>query len=164
MVELLHVARIATLVDVRAWPQSRRQPQFSQDALRIGLDDAGVTYHWAGRQLGGRRNPRPDSPHLALRDDAMRGYADHMDSDDFVRAALQLVSLAARAPLAIMCAERLPEHCHRTLIADYLTLAGHEVLHLIDGSGPQVHVLSNIARRESRRLVYDRQVTGSLDL
>jgi len=164
LLDLLRGVGIETLVDVRAEPRSRRHPQFSADALRAGLAGAGITYHWAGPQLGGRRTPRPDSPHVALTQDGMRGYADHMDSDAFQVAAAQLISLAVRTPLAILCAERLPEHCHRGLIADYLTLQGVQVMHIIGPGEVREHHLSPSARRESAQLIYDRNTSGSLEL
>ncbi len=91
---LLRDSGIQTLVDVRSYPGSRRHPQFSGDALRFALEGAAMHYHWAGRHFGGMRKPKPGSPHTALTEDGLRGYADHMDTDDFQRAAMQLVNLA----------------------------------------------------------------------
>jgi uncharacterized protein (DUF488 family) len=164
LIDLLRSAGIHTLVDVRAYPQSRRHPQFSSDSLRSAVEDAGMIYHWAGRRLGGKRFPRPDSPHLALAEDSLRGYADYMQTDAFQKAAAQLTALAGRTPTAILCAERSPENCHRSLISDYLTLQGVRVVHLITPSETGEHQLSPLIRRESARLVYDRNATGSLDL
>jgi uncharacterized protein (DUF488 family) len=150
-------------VDVRAQPHSARFPRFSTDALRNTLEEAGIVYHWAGRQLGGRREPRPDSRHVALQA-GLRGYADHMESDAFRRAAAQLLNMAGKAPTAILCAERLPEQCHRRLIADYLTLQGARVIHLIELADTREHLLSPEARRESAQLVYERNTNLDLNL
>lgn len=163
LLELLGAAGVTNLVDVRAHPQSRRHPQFGQAALREAAEAVGVTYHWAGRQLGGRRRPRPDSPHRALAEDGLRGYADYMDSAQFAGATAQLLRLAGRAPTVVLCAERLPEDCHRSLIADYLVLQGARVLHLIDAEERREHRLRPEARRESARLVYDRNLSAALD-
>jgi uncharacterized protein (DUF488 family) len=152
---------IRILVDVRAWPHSSRFPHFSTDALRLAMEQSEIVYHWAGRQLGGRRPARPDSPHEAL-DEELRGYADFMDSAEFEQSAGQLVRLAARDTTAILCAERSPEQCHRRLIADYLALRGVEVVHLIDPGSSRVHQLSPEARRESAQLIYDRQADAKL--
>jgi uncharacterized protein (DUF488 family) len=160
---LLQQAGIVTLVDVRAHPQSRRHPQFGSESLRNALEAAGLTYHWAGRHLGGMRPARPGSPHIAL-EEGLRGYADHMDTPAFQTAAAQLSRLAAQAPTAMLCAERLPEHCHRSLIADYLTLQGLRVRHLIDPDEICEHQLRPQARRESVPLIYDRGVNGRLNL
>ncbi len=162
-VALLTSQAIAALVDVRAQPHSSRFPHFSSDSLRKTLDEAGIVYHWAGRQLGGRREARPGSRHTAL-ETGLRGYADYMETDPFRRAAAQLLNMAAKAPTAILCAERLPEQCHRRLIADYLALQGARVIHLIDPHENREHLLSVEARRESARLVYDRNTTVELKL
>ncbi|MEJ2343922.1 MAG: DUF488 domain-containing protein [Gammaproteobacteria bacterium] len=162
LLALLGAAGVVALVDVRAHPQSRRHPQFGQAALREAAEAARITYHWAGRQLGGRRRTRPESPHRALAEDGLRGYADYMDSAEFAGAAGQLLRLAGRAPTAVLCAERLPEDCHRSLIADYLMLQGARVLHLIDDGELREHRLRPEARRESSRLVYDRNVSAAL--
>ncbi|WJW74638.1 DUF488 domain-containing protein [Thiohalobacter sp. IOR34] len=163
LLELLGAAAIRILVEVRARPRSQRFPQFDEAALRAALEGAGIEYHWAGRQLGGRRPARPGSPHLAL-EAGFRGYADHMASPDFHRAMNQLLGLAGRAPLALLCAERLPEHCHRSLIADWLLLQGHSVVHLIDTDQRREHQLRPEARRDSAALVYDRYAQPPLDL
>lgn len=162
LLELLRQAGVQTLVDVRARPYSDRYPHFSGDALRKGVEAASLVYHWAGRQIGARRPPRSDSPHAALTNEALRGYADYMDTDEFKRGVAQLRRLAARAPTAILCAERLPEDCHRSLIADYLTLQGARVLHLIGSGETREHQLRPEARRESGQLIYDRNVTRTL--
>lgn len=99
--------------------------------------------------------------HLAL-DEGLRGFADHMDTDAFQKGAAQLQHLAARGVCAMLCAERDPTHCHRSLIADYLTLQGLGVVHLIAPGESREHVLSPAARRESAALVYDRRLADSL--
>lgn len=163
LISMLKETGVDTLVDVRAQPRSRHNPQFNDDALRLACENAGIVYHWAGRQLGGMRAPRPDSPHLAL-DEGLRGFADHMDTDVFQKGAAQLLNLAARDVCAMLCAERDPTQCHRSLIADYLTLQGVRVVHLIAPGETREHALSPAVRRESAALVYDRQVSGRLGL
>jgi uncharacterized protein (DUF488 family) len=162
LIAILAQAGIETLVDVRAQPRSTRHPRFNEDMLRSACERAGIAYHWAGRQLGGLRAPRRGSPHIALKED-VRGFADHMGSEPFKKAAAQLLHMAVRAPTAILCAERDPLQCHRALIADYLLLQGARVLHLIGPGDVREHLLSAQARRESAELVYDRQVTGELE-
>ena len=163
LISLLKKAGVDALVDVRAQPRSRHNPQFNDDALRLACEHAGIAYHWAGRQLGGMRAPRPDSPHAALAEDR-RGFADHMDTEAFQKGAFQLQNLAARGVCAMLCAERDPAHCHRSLIADFLTLQGVRVVHLIAPDDSREHALSPEVRRESAALVYDRHVTEQLGL
>jgi len=164
LVALLQAAGVTTLVDVRAQPASTRHPQFSMDALRAALEPEGIIYHWAGRQLGGFRQPKPGSPHIALESDGFRGYADHMDTDTFQRGVSQLVNLGMKSPTAFLCAEKLPEQCHRSLIADYLALQGVTVVHLIGPGEQREHQLNPSARTESGKLVYDRQASRPLPL
>ncbi|HEY9198863.1 MAG TPA: DUF488 domain-containing protein [Gammaproteobacteria bacterium] len=163
-IALLRSADLRILVDVRAQPQSSRYPHFGQESLRDALTAAGIDYHWAGRQLGGHRPARADSRHTALPEDGLRGYADYMDGDLFKKAAVQLIGLARRAPCVILCAEREPLDCHRSLIADYLTLQGVEIRHLIDSGDTRPHQLRQEVRRESQQLVYDRHTTAELPL
>lgn len=162
--EIITAAQVTCVVDVRAVAHSSRYPHFSQDALRAALSAAQVTYHWAGRALGGQRQAQADSPHVALPDAASRGFADHMGTPEFERGVAQLLNLARRAPTAILCAEQLPENCHRRLIADALVLRGARVIHLLDAQRRREHVLSVEARRESMILIYDRHLTKRLDL
>ena len=115
-----------------------------------------------------RRAPRPRSAHVALHEEGLRGYADFMDTDEFKRGAAQLMRLADKDPTVMLCAEQRPEHCHRSLVADYLLLQGVRVIHLIDTGEQHEHQLRAEVRRESAQLIYDRQgdqhATGVLDL
>jgi uncharacterized protein (DUF488 family) len=163
LMALLKEAGVKVLVDVRAEPRSRHNPQFNEESLRDACTRADITYHWAGRQLGGLRTGRPDSPHTAL-DEGRRSFADYMDTEPFRKGASQLLTMATRAPTAILCAEREPEHCHRSLISDYLLLQGVSIVHLIRPGETREHVLSPEARRESAALVYDRHTSGTLPL
>src|SRR5215217_7333856 len=86
LIALLEGARIECLVDVRAYPRSRRNPQFTRMALEPALKAHRIQYLWEGGPLGGMRRPTGDSPHHALDDAAHRGYADHMASPEFAAA------------------------------------------------------------------------------
>lgn len=151
--ELLSRVGIEALADVRRFPGSRRHPQYGGSALEKTLAEHGVEYLWLP-DLGGRRQPRPDSPHTAWRNASFRGYADHMDSVEFTRAFDELTKLARRRRTAIMCAEALWWRCHRALIADALRVRGFEVLHIIDDSPPVEHPFTSAARIIDGRLSY----------
>lgn len=163
-VAVLTAAGIRTVVDIRAQPHSARHPHFDQESLRDALTAADIQYHWAGRPLGGQRTPRADSPHTALASEGLRGYADLMDGEPFRKAVAQLLGLARRAPTAVLCAERDPLQCHRSLLSDYLILHGVEVMHLVDVGDTRAHQLRPEARRESLQLIYDRHTTAALPL
>lgn len=153
---LLSLHGISALVDIRRFPGSRRHPHFSRTSFEAALPTVGMTYLWEGEALGGRRRPRPDSPHNALRNDSFRGYADHMDTPLFQAGLGRLLALAERSPAAIVCAERLPWRCHRYLAADALLATGAEVVHLIGPGQSRTHTLHPTARVEGNRVIYDR--------
>ncbi len=154
-VQLLKTAGIGLLVDVRAYPASRRHPQFAQEALAMSLAEAGIRYMWEGEALGGRRRPRAGSPHVALRNESFRAYADHMSTPEFASALEQLVERGKTERMAIMCAERLPWQCHRYLISDSLVARGVEVRHLIGAGAPGTHALNPVARIVAGKVMYN---------
>lgn len=145
---------IKTLVDIRAFPMSRRLPHFSRESLKRALPNAGIQYVWM-KELGGRRKKTlDDSPNLALRNESFRNYADYMLTEDFERGVSALLKLADQSPTAYMCAERLYFRCHRMLVSDWLVAHGHEVLHINDAGPPKKHELMNEARIVEGKLIY----------
>jgi uncharacterized protein (DUF488 family) len=152
---LVSDAGIEVVVDVRSFPASRRHPQFGREAMEGWLPDAGVAYRWEPR-LGGRRRPRPDSPHGALRVPAFRGYADHMETQEFGDAVDELLVEAGTRRAAVMCAESVWWRCHRRLLADAaVLLRGAAVEHLFHDGRLDPHRPTPEARVDRRRLVYD---------
>jgi uncharacterized protein (DUF488 family) len=151
---ILRSAGIEGVVDVRSRPGSRRHPQFGRDALAASLEAAGIEYDWR-KDLGGFRTSKPASPHVALPSDGFRGYADHMDDEEFGRAANWLLRTGAERPTAFMCAESAWSNCHRRMISDALAARGAEVLHLMDGGWQEPHRLHPAARVDGVRVVYD---------
>jgi uncharacterized protein (DUF488 family) len=136
---------VTTLVDVRRYPGSRRHPQFSRDALAASLTGAGIEYVHEP-DLGGRRATRPDSPHIAWRVEAFRGYADHMETPEFQAALDRLIRRSEKETVAILCAEAVPWRCHRRLISDALVARGVNVLHILGPGRADPHELDSNAR------------------
>jgi uncharacterized protein (DUF488 family) len=96
-VGLLAGAGVKLVADVRAFPSSRRHPQFNRGALAAWLGTAGIEYrHMPG--LGGRRTPVPGSPNGGWTERAFRGHADHMRSAEFQRALSELETAARETP------------------------------------------------------------------
>lgn len=154
--EMLASQRIETLADVRRFPGSRRLPHFNQENLSKSLTDAGVDYvHFP--ELGGRRRTRADSPNTAWRNEAFRGYADFMMTPEFRAGIERLLALAKEKRTAIMCAEALWWQCHRSLIADYLKAAGHNVNHIMTPTKTEPHPFTSAARLVDGRLSYARE-------
>jgi uncharacterized protein (DUF488 family) len=154
LIATLRAHQIETLVDIRAFPMSRRLPQFNRDSLQQTLPAAGIRYAWM-KELGGyRKKIREDSPHIAMRNDSFRNYADYMLTPEFEHATAELIAIAEQQRTAYMCAERVYFHCHRMLVSDWLVAHGHEVLH-IDGAGPvKPHALTADARMVDGLLLY----------
>lgn len=150
---LLKREGVTDLADVRAFPFSRRYPQFNGDLLAPALAGQGIEYsHWPG--LGGRRKARRDSRNVAWQNSGFRGYADYMETAGFKSQLGALMSVAATRPTVMMCAEAVPWRCHRSLISDALTAEGVEVLHIL-GESTRAHVLTSFARVENRTVRYD---------
>lgn len=147
---------IQTLIDIRAFPMSRRLPHFNRESLERELPSRGITYVWL-KELGGRRKKlRDDSPNTALRNESFRNYADYMMTDEFASAIDRLLEIAGREKTAIMCAERMYFQCHRMLVSDYLVAHGHTVLHIDDEKrAVRPHTLMSEARLVDEKLVYD---------
>ena len=154
LIDALQAHGIRTLVDIRSFPMSRRLPHFNRETLELELPRAGIAYVWM-KDLGGRRKKqRDDSPNVALRSDSFRNYADYMLTEPFQRAIEELLRLAAQAPTAIMCAERVYFRCHRMLVSDYLVAHGHQVLHIDDAGPMRPHKLMAEARVVDGQLIY----------
>ena len=153
-VSVLNVHGIARLVDIRAFPMSRRFPQFNRERMELALPEAAIEYHWM-RELGGRRAKQMEnSPNLGLRNEAFRNYADYMLTESFQNAIGRLLEQANEKPTAIMCAEKVFFQCHRMLVSDYLSLHGHEVLHIEDARPLKPHRITPEAQIANGQIVY----------
>lgn len=152
---VLEEAGVRRLLDVRTAPGSRRHPHFGREELAAALSARGIEYEWR-RELGGWRRTRPGSPHTAIRSPGFRGYADHMETEEFERAVAWVVESSRTVPTAVMCAESLWWRCHRRLLADALTVRGCRVVHLLAPGQAEPHRLHPAARVEGTRIVYDR--------
>lgn len=139
----LDEAGIELLVDVRAHPGSRRNPQFGSDAMAQWLPEHGLAYHHL-EALGGRRRRQPEvDPALnaAWQNASFKNYADYTLTDEYRCGIEELTALARRKRVAVMCGEPMPWRCHRLLIANTLTARGWSVHHLMAGAAPREHVL-----------------------
>jgi uncharacterized protein (DUF488 family) len=150
---LLKAHGIKLLVDVRTIPKSRHNPQFNLDTLPNSLAGEGIGYvHLPG--LGGLRHARRESINTGWRNASFRGFADYMQTPDFEAALDQLIDLARRQVVAIMCAEAVPWRCHWSLIADALLVRGVEVREIIGSGDARRHVLTPWAIVDHRNLTY----------
>ena len=154
LVSALKAHGIETVVDIRAFPASRRLPHFNRESLESELPKFGIRYVWMQALGGYRKKIRTDSPHVALRSQSFRNYADYTLTAEFREAINELLNLAAQSRTAYMCAERMYFQCHRMIVSDWLVAHGHEVLH-IDAEGPvRPHKLTAYARMIDGEMIY----------
>lgn len=140
------------LIDVRTVPRSRHNPQFEGEALAASLGRVGIAYmHMSG--LGGFRRSLPESENSGWRNLSFRGYADYMQSAEFVSNIERLISVLSEYRVALMCAEAVPWRCHRSLIADALAVRGILVLE-ISGKRLVPHKLTAFAQVEGKKIIY----------
>jgi uncharacterized protein (DUF488 family) len=135
--ELLGGAGIQCVADVRSVPFSRRFPQFSQKALTAPLQDSGIAYWFLGDALGAR----PKDPGCYV--DGKVSYARIAATAAFERAIDALIEKSAAARIALMCAEKEPLDCHRTiLVGRELAARGIALAHILaDGRiAPQAEI------------------------
>ena len=152
-VALLAAHGVTALADVRTVRRSRHNPQFNGDALAATLAAHAIRYvPFPG--LGGFRKTSADSPNGGWRNLSFRGYADYMQSPEFVANLDALIALAREARVAIMCAEAVPWRCHRSLIADALTVRGFDVREIVGDAKTAPHKLTPFAKVEGTRIVY----------
>jgi uncharacterized protein (DUF488 family) len=109
----LKEAGVERVIDVRALPLSRR-PGFSKTPLRLGLADAGIDYvhlKALGTPPEGRQAARS-----GRRADLERIYAGQLELPEAIAQGAQMLDLAAEKPSALLCYERQPSECHRSLL------------------------------------------------
>jgi len=159
---LLAMNEVRTVADVRSYPASRRWPQFNQAELEGALGAANIEYQWM-KPLGGRRHSlAAESPHQAWTHPAFRSYADHTGTAEFRNGLSNLAQAAAQSPLAFMCSEGLWWKCHRRIIADFMTVAGWRVVHILPDGKTSEHRVSEFARIVEGGIIYDGGTTGQL--
>ncbi|MFL6730467.1 MAG: DUF488 family protein [Sphingomicrobium sp.] len=124
--DALKAAGVERVIDVRALPLSRR-PGFSKSPLRAALAEAGIDYvhlKALGTPSEGRTAAR-----AGRHADMARIYAGQLELPEAMAQSAQMLELARDRPSALLCMERDPQHCHRTLLLDAVA-AEAEIVHL----------------------------------
>jgi uncharacterized protein (DUF488 family) len=128
-VDLLKAGGVEALVDVRSMPYSRRFPQFGRERLAQSLSSAGILYRYEGAALGGKPKDGASYDQLAERPE----FRDALD---------RLIAGSADATLCLMCAEKEPLDCHRTvLVSRRLAERGVEIEHLLADGRHKLHAV-----------------------
>ncbi len=152
-IELLEVYGVTLLVDVRTVPRSKHNPQFNKETLPTSLKQYKVKYiHMP--EIGGLRHPKHDSINLAWENSGFRGYADYMQTQEFIDNLLKIVAVARENCVALMCAEALPWRCHRSLISDALVVRHIKVEHIISKTSTISHEITEFAHVEGTKITY----------
>ncbi len=152
-VSLLKSYGVEKVVDVRTIPRSRHNPQFNMDTLAIFLRKKGIRYlHMKG--LGGLRHALKDSLNNGWLNSSFRGFADYMQSEEFGENLENLMEMTATKRVALMCAEAVPWHCHRSLIADALSVRGMKVIHIMSATSSHAHEITSFAKVRGKKITY----------
>ena len=133
--KLLDDARIEKLVDIRAFPGSRKFPHFHEDRMKVWLPAHHIAYEHCGK-LGGRRRKSKtidDEINDGWNNQSFHNYADYTLTEEFREGIAKLMKEAKEQRMAICCSERHPARCHRLLISNWLATHGWNVKHIIDG-------------------------------
>ena len=159
-IRLLQAHAVSCVVDVRTVPRSRHNPQFNQASLPRALKKAGLEYvHMPG--LGGLRHAKRDSPNMGWRNASFRGYADYMQTPEFEQSLEELIRLANKEQIVLMCAEAVPWRCHRSLIADALLVRGIRAEDIMSPTRRQVHTLTPFAKVRGTTITYPAETSRS---
>jgi uncharacterized protein (DUF488 family) len=152
-ITLLQAYGVERLVDIRSIASSRHSPQFNGASMADSLTERHIEYAHL-QALGGLRRAHKDSPNTGWRNAGFRGYADYMQSVEFRDALETLIRMSRQKRAAIMCAEATPWRCHRSLVADALTVRGIAVVEILSESSYRMHKLTPFARVEGTRITY----------
>jgi uncharacterized protein (DUF488 family) len=156
--EMLRRHGIEQVADVRSIPQSRYNPQFNRDTLDVSLRESGISYiHMPG--LGGFRKSRASASEKGssvkrVKRPSFQGYIEYMETDAFKSHLQHLYALGEEKRTAFMCAEADPKKCHRSMIADALTVRGCEVIHILGIDGTETHRLPHGAVADGTEIRY----------
>jgi uncharacterized protein (DUF488 family) len=150
---LLQAYGIDRLVDIRTIPRSRHNPQFNDTVLASSLKARHFEYAPL-KALGGLRRPCKDSPNTGWRNKGFRGFADYMQTEEFGDGLAALIRMSRGKRVAIMCAEAVPWRCHRSLVADALSVRNLPVVEILSESSYRMHELTPFAQVEGVRITY----------
>ncbi|MFI5333838.1 MAG: DUF488 family protein [Chlamydiales bacterium] len=129
MIALLKAHGIQTVIDIRTIPKSRHNPQFNQEVFKNTLNKNKIGYRHL-KELGGLRHSSKDSINTGWINASFRGFADYMQTPSFQKGVEKLEKIAAKKRCVLLCAEAVPWRCHRSLIADALTVQKWKVFHI----------------------------------
>ena len=152
-IALLAAYGIECLADIRTVPRSRHNPQFNGDTLGKALRAHKIEYVPL-QALGGLRHARKDSRNMGWHNASFRCYADYMQTEEFAGGLEELIALSRKGRTAIMCAEAVPWRCHRSLVADALSVRGVPVVEILSATSYRDHKMTPFALVEGNSITY----------
>jgi uncharacterized protein (DUF488 family) len=151
--KLLQAHDIKMVVDVRTIPKSRHCPQYNKEELKHYLKTAKISYRHM-KELGGLRHTSKDSINTGWENASFRGFADYMQTLEFEAGLEKLEELAHKKLCVLMCAEGNPWRCHRSLIADALTLKKWKVFHIQSKKTIKLHKRTSFLKVKNGKITY----------
>jgi uncharacterized protein (DUF488 family) len=134
LTRLLKAVGVTAVADVRSAPYSRYQPQFNRETLEKSLREVEIEYVFLGDELGGR------SPNESDFEDGRVVYSRLRQRSEFDKGLERVIAGSQKYVLALMCTEKEPLDCHRTLlVAQALTEQGVEISHIHSDSSLETH-------------------------
>jgi uncharacterized protein (DUF488 family) len=154
LIDLLLRHSIEAVADVRSHPYSKRLPQYSKAEFQQALKSAGIQYVFLGQELGARRTERDCYV------DGQARYELIARLPAFAEGIARILAGATKMRISLMCAEKDPITCHRTvLVCRELARCGLDVRHILDNGCLELH-----AEVEKRMMVEEGFVPGQLDI
>lgn len=150
---MLETYHIQLLIDIRTIPKSRYSPEFNQDQLKLTLKKVHIGYRHI-KELGGLRHTSKHSINTGWINSSFRGFADYMETPAFQTGLEKIEKLANKKQCVLMCAEGIPWRCHRSLIADALTLQNYQVFHIQSKKTAKAHELTSFLHVNKGKLIY----------
>jgi uncharacterized protein (DUF488 family) len=151
--KILQRFKIDALIDIRTLPGSKHNPQYNLETLSLSLIENGIEYYHF-KDLGGLRKARLGSVNGGWEDASFRGYADYMQTEKFEEALKNLLELAKRKVICIMCAEAVPWRCHRSLVGDALLARKIDVIDIFNLKNSKPHRMTSFAKQKGPQITY----------
>ena len=134
-INLLVLHGVDEIIDVRSAPYSRYTPHFNHEPLQTVLDDIGIAYAYLGGELGGRPADRS-----CYDPDGRVRYNRVADTEQFDDGIRSVIHAADERHVALLCTEKEPLECHRTLlVARALAERGVDVQHILADGALESH-------------------------
>ncbi len=155
--KILQAYEIELVVDVRTIPGSRHNPQFNGNELKYDLERHGIGYIHL-KELGGLRHTTKTSINTGWTNLSFRGFADYMQTPEFMKGIELLIETSKLKQTVIMCAEAVPWRCHRSLIGDALVVRGIEVEDIMSERTSKPHKITPWAKADGVIVTYPETV------